>query len=84
MFLLLALIACNNPCQQICVEMAKYADECGYTVDKAEISACQDRYVSSALDEATLAQCQDRSDPAALREWWTCENLAENYGNAVK
>ena len=79
-FVLLA--ACNNPCQSMCVEMANYAQECGYDVSSDELQACRDA-IAEVTDE--LAQeCITASDPDQLREWWTCDDLHDNYENAAK
>jgi hypothetical protein len=78
---LLALSGCGNPCQQLCSEMADYANECGLTVTPDELAACKDNNASANLPEGALQTCADHNDPAALREWWTCQDLAENFTN---
>ena len=80
--LLALLAACDNPCQQMCVEMAKYAEECDFTVDPAEVQACRDDYATSALTNEQAQECIIAGDPQQLREWWSCEDLLENYENA--
>lgn len=62
--------------------MGKYAEECGLTVSNDDIQACQDAYADA--DDTEKDQCAEWSDPDALREWWTCENLAENFQNGAK
>lgn len=77
------LAACNNPCQAVCVEMAQYADECGYTVSPDEVQACRDANAGAELDNERAQQCIEANDPQKLREWWTCDELLENYENAA-
>lgn len=78
--LLLLAAGCNNPCQQLCTEMARYAEECDLTVDKNDILICQEDLARSDLAEGDLETCADWGDPDAIREWWTCEDLAAEYG----
>jgi hypothetical protein len=77
LFAAVFLAACGNPCQNVCTEMARYAEECGLTVSRDDILVCRDAH-SDATDEEIDA-CRTYSDPDALREWWTCDDLAENY-----
>jgi len=80
--LLLAIVVltgCGNPCQDICVEMSRYADDCGLTVDRDALLTCRDAQAEPTEDE--LGACQEWSDPDTIREWWSCEDLAENYEN---
>lgn len=78
--LFLAAAGCGNPCQQLCVEMARYAEECELEVDKNDILVCRDELGRGALTDAELQTCADWGDPDAIREWWTCEDLAAEYG----
>ena len=76
------LAGCSNPCQQLCVEIATYAQQdCGFEVTSDQIEECQDD--NSALTEARYRACVDQKDPQTLREWWTCEDLAENFQDAA-
>ena len=48
---LLLLGGCSNPCQQLCVEMADYADECGLTVSADDINRWVDEWrLASAIN----------------------------------
>lgn len=77
----LALLSgCSNPCQQLCLEMASYAEECGLTVSSDEVKNCRESFTNS--DQAEL--CQTWNDPDQVREWWTCEDLEENFQNGTK
>lgn len=68
---------CSNPCQQVCLEMASYAEECGLTVSNDALSACRENYTDAGEEE--IKQCQDWDGSADLREWWTCDDVAENF-----
>ena len=68
-------------CPSICVDMAAYARECGCEVAGDEIQACQEAFAQPT--EAQAQQCLTSSDPEQLREWWTCEDLLENYSSCA-
>lgn len=76
---LLLLGGCNNPCQQLCVEMADYADECGLTVSADDIKTCQENFKSA--EQADIQHCQTWNDPDQLREWWSCQDVEDNFQN---
>lgn len=81
--LVLALLAsCANPCQELCAEMGSFAAECDLTVTEDSVDACRERYAN--ITEPQAAQCIDARDPDQLREWWSCEELAENYTDGNK
>lgn len=82
---LFGLSGCRNACQQVCAEMKRYAesDECGMEVDDEEFEACLDAYPASSLTPELRDQCNEFSDPETLREWWSCDDLAENFQNGV-
>lgn len=84
MLVLLVLAACNNACQQICVEMANYAesDECGLNVTDEQVAECQK--AQADLPEGRNEQCMEVADPDYIREWWTCDELAENFKDGSK
>lgn len=71
---------CSNPCQQLCAEMADYAKECGLNVDKDDILVCKDEFQGAELADEDRQTCEEWGDPDALREWWTCDDLAAEYG----
>jgi hypothetical protein len=80
----LFLGACGNPCVALCDDMARYAKECGYDVSQDEIDACHQDNASSTLTDERAQECIEAGDPDQLREWWSCDDLADNYQNAVK
>lgn len=69
---------CRNPCQEVCVNMADYAEECNLPISDAEIDACIERQ-SEPVDEDRAA-CRDFGDPEVLRAQWTCEDLGRYWG----
>lgn len=77
------LSACNNACQELCVEIAQYARECGYASSADDMQACRDSFAAPTLAEGEQLECFEVSDPQQIREWWTCEELLENYQSAA-
>lgn len=78
MFLLVTLFACTNACQNLCNEMADYAQtDCGLTVSDDELKQCLED--QSSVDGDQNQQCASVSDPDYIRQWWTCDQLAENF-----
>lgn len=65
------LSACKTPCQQLCVEMAAYAEECGVTVPDAQLQSCLDDQ-SSDQDQGA---CRRTGDPETLRSEWSCDDV---------
>lgn len=77
MFLLFGLWSCDNACQDLCVEMADYAEECGISVDAEELTACQS--AQAEADRAAKRQCRTQGDAETLRTEWSCEDLASYW-----
>ncbi len=71
---LAAAAGCRNPCQQVCVEMRKFAEDCGYEVDKDEFKACLDGQKKPS--DGDKAFCRDFGDQETIAEEWLCEDLA--------
>jgi hypothetical protein len=71
----IALVGCQNPCQQVCQRMADYATECGLAVSDGEVGACVDRMGQDLAPEDKQA-CRDFGDPDVIRTQWTCQDLA--------
>jgi hypothetical protein len=74
MFLLLAsLVGCKNACQELCVEIAAYADECDLDGwPELQVEACEEKFAKSD-DEELLQTCEDEIEN--LRNEWECEDL---------
>lgn len=75
------LAGCGNPCQQVCSEMADYARECGLTVTPGDVQNCESNYQGGVSPE-TADVCREFSDPNTMREWWTCDDVAQNMTGA--
>jgi hypothetical protein len=77
----LALAAgCRNACQEICVRMADYAEECELPVSDGEIDACLERH-SANVEKEDLAACQDFGDGEVIRAQWSCEELGRYWSS---
>lgn len=75
------LSSCNNSCQTLCVRLAKYADECGYPVTQAELTACIDEQAGSESRD-DRATCREFGDVETLRAQWTCDDMAIYWEDA--
>lgn len=82
MLVLLALLGCQNACQTLCQTMADRAVECGLSVTQDELESCV--LANEQPTPEWSAQCAEADDPTRLEEWWTCEEIAENYTNGAK
>ncbi len=68
---------CKNACQQACVRMADYAEECGNPVSQDEIQICiQDQGTVSGPERDA---CQVYGTPDAIRTEWSCDDLAPYF-----
>lgn len=74
LFVVLAA-GCHNPCQQLCVRMADYAEECGFTVPDSEVDACIEEQAKP--DDKQV--CRDFGDAETIRDEWSCEELAAYF-----
>ena len=77
LFVLIATICvvagCENSCQNLCVQMADYSEDCGRTITEAELQACIDE--QSSAGPAELQVCRDYGLPDVVRRQWTCDDL---------
>ena len=76
---LAATAGCRNACQDICVQMANYAEECGFNVSDAELDACLDEQ-SSDLEKTDKEACRDFGSPELIRNEWSCNDLEAYWG----
>ena len=77
------LAACNNPCQSMCSQLSAYARECGFDPTQDDMEQCLADFATPNLAEGDAEACIEASSPQQLREWWTCEELGENYQSAA-
>lgn len=78
--LLATLVACHNPCQDLCKEIAQYAEDCGLTVPDGEPGACIDATRRSELEDGDTQTCRENAD--FLRTEWTCDDVALYFDGA--
>jgi len=71
---LMAFMGCNNPCQQLCDEVASFATECGYSITDDQVDQCMDDHASDQLRDGTSEVCAEYKDE--IREEWTCDDVA--------
>lgn len=69
----LVLAGCRNNCQQLCADMARFADDCGYEWTKDDIKQCREDFAGKNVGKNTRQYCGTVSD--ALSEEWECEDL---------
>jgi hypothetical protein len=84
-FLILALFSflagCHNPCQDLCKEMASFAeDSCQKTLSDGEVRACIRDHTHDQLNEGDIAVCSEFAD--TISNEWECEDL-EPYFESV-
>lgn len=70
---------CSNSCEKLCVRLADYAEECGYTVLESELTECID--VQKVAPEEDIEACQDFNDPVTIRREWSCEDMLVYWDN---
>ncbi len=80
------LAGCRNACQDLCKEMADFAEECGQTVSRDDLRACYEANSRKALAEGGSDTAGDAYDVATcrdvagkLREEWTCDDIAPYF-----
>ena len=76
----LLLWSCHNTCQDLCKEMAAYAesDKCQYTLSDDELKVCIRDHSRDKLADGDLGVCEDFADTVA--DEWTCDDLAPYFG----
>jgi len=72
------LSGCANECQQVCNEMADWADsECSKEFSKDQINECYTKYSGDQVSDAQLADCAEYKD--RIDEEWTCDDIADYF-----
>ena len=78
--ILLGASACRNSCQQVCASMRTVAeDDCGYVVSGDDFKACVQGQRGGELEDGDRAACRDFGSEDAIREEWSCEELADYF-----
>ncbi len=71
------LTGCQNECQQVCLNMADYAESpCKKTFPEAQIDACLEKYADAT--EKELATCSAYG--STIAEEWSCDDIEEYFG----
>jgi len=75
---LLATSGCRNNCQQLCQDMADFAEEdCGQEFSKDQVKSCMEAYHNREIDDDLDLVCEDISP--SLREEWTCDDIKDYF-----
>jgi hypothetical protein len=70
----LGLSGCGNACQDLCTEMAAFAeDSCGLTWSKDQIKTCQADHKRSETTSEGRSVCADELE--GLEDEWSCTDL---------
>jgi hypothetical protein len=69
----LFVAGCDNSCQNLCVQIADYAETCGDPFGAAQVATCIDDYASSTSDE--LATCRVYGSGDVVERQWTCDDV---------
>lgn len=80
LFAIIALTACKNDCQDVCVEMAAYAQECGFTVSDEEMDACLDQ--QKEANDVSLDVCDEMGGAQTIRDEWPCDEMGLYWDSA--
>lgn len=80
-FALLAALAtssCRNPCQDLCVQMKLFAEDCGHTVPDSELDACiaEQELISNEAKDT----CREDGDLGTIEQTWDCDTIAVYWG----
>lgn len=70
------LAGCANDCQQICNEMADWAEStCSpeYHFSDEQVKSCLSAYENGNVSDAQLADCAESKD--RIDEEWECEDI---------
>ena len=77
----LGISGCRNSCQQLCQEMADFADEeCAQEFPKEEVKACMNAFHNREITDEDKEVCDDITP--TLREEWTCDDISDYFDNS--
>ena len=77
--LLTIISGCSNACENLCIRLADYAEECGFTVLESELTECLD--LQKVAPDEDLEACQDFNDPVTVRREWSCDDMLVYWDN---
>ncbi len=68
------IAGCHNPCQDLCKEMASFAeDDCQKTLSDGEIRTCIRDHTRDQLNEGDIAVCVEFTD--TVSQEWDCADV---------
>ena len=74
---LISLGGCANHCQNLCENMADFAEsECNISVPSSQVDDCVTAFEDSSSDQESA--CESNAD-IANEEGWTCEMMATYF-----
>ena len=65
---------CRNRCQQICSDMAKFAEDCGHDITRAERNLCYEGQ-RGAESKSDRAVCREYGGVKNIEAEWTCDDV---------
>ncbi len=72
---------CRNACQNVCLEMAQAAEECGIIVTSSELDAC---IASQKKPEPEARQaCATYGDAETISAEWDCAEIGAYFSQTV-
>jgi hypothetical protein len=75
-FAIALLTGCQNTCQQLCLDMADYAEsDCDQTFKDTEMDSCLEKY--SEASEKELDTCATYGDK--ISEEWSCSDIGAYF-----
>lgn len=78
LIVILSISGCRNHCQELCQEMADYAqEECNNTFPEQQVDQCLADYDKEKVDEKQDETCEDILP--TLREEWTCDEINDYF-----
>ncbi len=80
--LIAGLTACTNACQDICKELAAYAEDCdpSAVVSDEQMATCKADFSRGETDKATRQHCAEFADN--VQDEWTCDEALQYMGLA--
>lgn len=77
---LISLGGCANHCQNLCENMADFAEsECGFTVPSGQVDDCITEFEDSSSSEESA--CESNA-VVTDEEGWTCEMMASYFDSS--
>ena len=75
--LLILVVGCRNECQELCLDMAALADECGQSWSEEQVDSCLEEYSTRNQEKTDLEVCE--AERPYLQDEWNCDWLEEYF-----